>query len=210
MASPATQTPFAPLAGRAGDGSRGLVRAVLHARDAVFNDGTKRAWIATVLGSAVFTPLFWLSVVTGLSRLTLPHGEPVDGYAAAVVGLYFGAVLVAGPLLAHTAGFVLDRATSRWRRDDAVVAFVVFGALLAVVAVLLVVGAAGSRSAFVPALWMFGLPLPLALGIARRYVDGVVESRRWTVAAASVAYAPALAAGLVLLGLYVGHATVPA
>lgn len=183
---------------------------VTRARDAVFNDDTKRAWTASAIASAVFTMLFWLSVATGLARLDVPHGESLGGYPAAVVGLYFVAIVVAGPAIAHTAGFMLDRYTSGWRRDDAVLVFVAFGAVLGALAVTFVIAVAPTGGAFVPALWMYGLPLLVSLGIARFAVDQVVASRSWTIAVCAVAYTPAVIAALVLLGLYVGHATVPA
>ncbi len=184
--------------------------ALVRAREIVFNEGTKRAWTASALASAVFTPLFWLSVATGMSRLTVPHDQRLGNYPAAVVGLYFGAILLAGPALAHTGGYLLDKATAEWRRDDAVAVFVGFGALLGALAVTFVIAVAPSGGAFVPALWMFGLPLLIALGVARAYLDRVMESRTRILVACAVAYTPALVAALVLLGLYVGHATIPA
>jgi len=184
--------------------------AVARARDAVFNDNTKRAWTASAIAAAVFTVLFWLSVLTGLARLTVPHGESLGGYPAAVVSLYFVAVVVAGPAIAHTAGFMLDKYTTGWRRDDAVLVYVAFGAVLGALAVTFVLAVAPTGGAFVPALWMFGLPLLVSLGLARFYVDQVVASRSWTIAVCAVAYTPALIAALLLLGLYVGHATIPA
>ena len=180
------------------------------ARNRVFNAQARRPWIAAATGAAIFTPLFWLSVASGVGRLTLPHGESVGAYPAAVVGLYFSAVVVIGPLLAHTAGYLLDRATAKWRRDDAVVAFVGLGAVLAIAAVAVVMAFAPSNEAFAPALWMFGLPLVVALGMTRYLIDWVVESRTWTRVVLAAGYAPSLVAALVLLGLYVGHATIPA
>jgi hypothetical protein len=166
--------------------------------------------VAAALGAALFTALFWLSVAVRLGRLTLPRGTDPGAYPAAVVLLYFFGVLVAGPVLAHTGGFLLDRATSTWRRDDAVVAFAGLGALLAAVAVAVVVAAAPGGSAFAPAVWLFGLPAVLALALTRFWIDDVLASRRWTIAALAVGYGPSLIAALVLLGLYVGHATVVA
>ena len=180
------------------------------AREAVFNEHTKRAWTGAVLGAAFFTPMFWLSVAAGFGRLAVPHGETVGAYPAATLGLYFFGVVVAAPALSHTAGFMIDKATAGRRRDDAVVVFVGFGILLAIAAVAFVVGAAPTGGAFVPALWMFGLPLPIALGLARGYLERALESRAFTIAACVVAYTPPVLAACVLLGLYVGHATVPA
>jgi len=176
----------------------------------VFNARTRRPWTAAVVGAAIFTPLFWLGVATGLGKLTARHGESLGAYSAAVVGLYFASIVLIGPLLAHTAGYALDRLTAAWRRDDAVAAFVAFGVVLAAVAVSFVMALAPSGGAFVPALWLFGLPLPLAVGVTRFVIDAAVASRKWTLAAVAVAYAPALVAALWLLGLYVSSATIPA
>jgi hypothetical protein len=166
--------------------------------------------MAAATGAAIFTPLFWLSVASGIGRLTLPHGASLGAYPAAVVGLYFAAVLVIGPMLAHTAGYLVDRATAKWRRDDAVAAFVGFGAVLAIAAVAAVMAFAPSKEAFAPALWMFGLPLLVTLGLTRYLIDRVLESRTWTRVVFAAGYAPSLLAALVLLGLYVGQATIPA
>ncbi len=166
--------------------------------------------MAAAIGAAVFTPLFWLSVACGVGKLTLPHGQSLGAYPAAVVGLYFAAVVVVGPVLAHTAGYLLDRATASWRRDDAVAAFVGLGAVLAIAAVAFIMAFAPSRAAFAPALWLFGLPLVLALGLTRYFIDSVLGSRTWTRVVLAVGYTPSLLAALVVLGLYVGHATIPA
>ena len=179
-------------------------------RARVFNAQTRRPWAAAAIGAAVFTPLFWLVVASGLGTLTVPHGQTPGGYPAGVVGLYFAAVIVIGPLLAHTGGYVLDRATSKWRRDDAVAAFVGLGALLAVASVTFILAVSPSGDAFAPALWLFGLPLVITFGLTRRVIDDVLESRTWMRVVVVVAYTPTLIAALVLLGLYVGHATIPA
>jgi len=183
-----------------------LVRARLSA----FKEEMRRPWTAAVVGAAIFTPLFWLSVATGLGKLTARHGESLGSYSAAVVGLYFASILLIGPLLAQTAGHLLDRATAAWRRDDAVAAFVALGVVLAALAVSFVMALAPSGGAFAPALWLFGLPLPIALGLTRFVFDAVVASRKWTLIAVAVAYGPALLAALWLLGLYVSSATIPA
>jgi len=188
----------------------GWLGSLDRARGRFFNAQTRRPWMAAAIGSAVFTVLFWLSVASGIGRLTLPHGQSLGGYPAAVVGLYFAAVVVAGPMLSHTAGYLVDRATSGWRRDDAVAVFVGLGAVLAIAAVAFIMAFAPSREAFAPALWMFGLPLLIALGVTRYVIDDVLESRTWTIVVLAVAYTPSLLAALVLLGLYVGHATIPA
>ena len=179
-------------------------------RGRVFNAETRRPWTAAVVGAALFTPMFWLSVATGLGKFTTRHGEELGVYPAAVVGLYFGSVLVIGPLLAHTAGYLLDRATAAWRRDDAIAVFVAFGVVLAAAAVSFVMALAPGGGAFVAALWLFGLPLVVTLGVTRLVIDAVLASRKWTLTAVAVAYAPALVAALLLLGLYVSHATIPA
>lgn len=180
------------------------------ARNRLFNAQARRPWVAAATGAAIFTPLFWLSVASGVGRLTLPHGELLGVYPAAVVGLYFAAVVVIGPLLAHTAGYVLDHATAKWRRDDAVFAFVGLGAVLGIAAVAFIMVFAPSNEAFAPALWMFGLPLLVTLGLTRYLIDRVLESRTWTRVVLAAGYAPSLLAALVVLGLYVGHATIPA
>lgn len=179
-------------------------------RGRVFNAATRRPWTAAAVGAALFTPMFWLSVATGLGKFTTRHGDELGVYPAAVVGLYFASVLVIGPLLAHTAGYLLDRATAARRRDDAIAVFVAFGVVLAAAAVSFVMALAPGGGAFVPALWLFGLPLVVTLGVTRLVIDVVLASRKWTLAAIAVAYAPALVAGLWLLGLYVSHATIPA
>lgn len=176
----------------------------------LLNRGARRPWTAAVVGAAIFTPMFWLSVATGLGKLTAPHGQPLGAYPAAVVGLYFATILLLAPLLAHTAGYLLDRATSAWSRDDAVAMFVALGVVLAAAAVSFVMALAPGGGAFVPALWLFGLPLLVTLGVTRFVIDAVLASRKWTLAAVAVAYAPVLVAALWLLGLYVSHATVPA
>ena len=179
-------------------------------RGRMFTAETRRPWTAAVVGAAIFTPLFWLSVATGLGKLTAPHGESLGSYSAAVVALYFVSILLIGPLLALTAGRLLNRATAAWRRDDAVAAFVALGVVLAALAVSFVMALAPSGGAFAPALWLFGLPLPIALGLTRFVFDAVVASRKWTLIAVAVAYGPALLAALWLLGLYVSSATIPA
>jgi hypothetical protein len=189
---------------------RGWLGSLDRVRNRLFNARTRRPWMAAATGAAVFTPLFWLSVATGLGKLTVAHGESLGSYPAAVVGLYFAAVVVIGPLLAHTAGYLLDGVTAAWRRDDAVAVFVAFGVVLAAAAVSFVMALAPGGGAFVPALWLFGLPLLVTLGVTRFVIDAVLTSRRWTRVVVAVAYAPVLLAALWLLGLYVGHATVPA
>ncbi len=179
-------------------------------RGRLFNAETRRPWTAATVGAAIFTPMFWLSVATGLGKLTVAHGQPLGAYPAAVVGLYFASIVLIAPLLSHTAGYLLDRATSAWRRDDAVAVFVAFGVVLAAAAVAFVMALAPGGGAFVPALWLFGLPLLVTLGVTRFVIDAVLASRKWTLAAVAVAYAPALLAALWLLGLYIGHATIPA
>lgn len=176
----------------------------------LFSAETRRPWTAAAVGAAIFTPMFWLSVATGLGKLTARHGQPLGAYPAAVVGLYFASIVLIGPLLAYTAGYLLDRATAGWRRDDAVAVFVAFGIVLAAAAVSLVMSFAPGGGAFLPALWLFGLPLLVTLGVMRFVIDAVLTSRKWTLAAVAVAYAPALLAALWLLGLYVSHATVSA
>lgn len=179
-------------------------------RGRLFNAETRRPWTAAAVGAAIFTPMFWLSVATGLGKFTAAHGQPLGAYPAAVVGLYFATILLIAPLLSLTAGYLLDRATSAWRRDDAVAVFLAFGVVLAAAAVSFVMALAPGGGAFVPALWLFGLPLLVTLGVTRSVIDAVLASRKWAVAAVAVAYAPALLAALWLLGLYVSHATVPA
>lgn len=179
-------------------------------RGRLFNAETRRPWTAAVVGAALFTPLFWLSVATGLGKFTTRHGEELGVYPAAVAGLYFASILVFAPLLAHTAGYLLDRATAAWRRDDAIAVFVAFGVVLAAAAVSFVMALAPGGGAFVPALWLFGLPLLVTLGVTRLVIDAVLASRKWALAAVAVAYAPALVAALWLLGIYVSRATIPA
>jgi vacuolar-type H+-ATPase subunit I/STV1 len=170
----------------------------------------RRPWTAAAVGAAVFTPMFWLSVATGVGRLTVAHGHHLGAYPAAVVSLYFAAVIVIGPLLAFTAGYALDRLTAAWRTADAVAMFVAFGVVLAAAAVSLVMALAPNGGAFTAAFWLFGLPLPVTLGVTRLAMDSVLSSPAWTRAAAAVALGPVLLAALVCLGLYVSHATIPA
>jgi hypothetical protein len=179
-------------------------------RGRLFDGLTRRPWTAAVVGAAIFTPMFWLSVATGLGKLTARHGQPLGAYPAAVVGLYFASIVLIGPLLSLTVGYLVDRATATWRRDDAVAVFVAFGVVLAAAAVSFVMALAPGGGAFVPALWLFGLPLLVTLGVTRFVIDAVLASRKWTLVAVGVAYAPVLLAALWLLELYVGHATVPA
>jgi hypothetical protein len=191
------------------DGTRLERTSLDRIRGRLFNAETRRPWTAAVVGAAVFTPMFWLSVASGLGKLTVAHGQPLGAYPAAVVGLYFASIVLISPLLAHTAGYLLDRATSAWRRDDAVSMFVAFGVVLAAAAVSFVMALAPGGGAFVPALWLFGLPLVVTLGVTRFVIEAVLASRKWTLAAVAVAYAPVLLAALWLLGLYVGNGTVP-
>jgi hypothetical protein len=179
-------------------------------RGRLFNAQTRRPWTAAVVGAAIFRSMFWLSVATGLGKLTVAHGQPLGAYPAAVVVLHFASIALIGPLLAYTAGYLLDRATVGWRRDEAVAVFVAFGIVLAAAAVSLVMSLAPGGGAFLPALGLFGLPLLVTLGVTRFVIDAVLTSRKWTLAAVAVAYAPVLLAALWLFGLYVSHATVPA
>jgi hypothetical protein len=154
--------------------------------------------------------MFWLSVATGVGRLSVSHGHELGAYPAAVVSLYLAAIIVIGPLLAFTVGYALDRSTAAWRKGDAVVMFVALGVVLAAASVSLVMAFAPEGGAFVAALWLFGLPLPVTLGVTRLVMDSVLISPKWTRAAVAVACVPVLLAALVVLGIYVGHATIPA
>lgn len=174
-------------------------------RALVFNDETRRPWTAAVLSAAIFSPLFWLSVAVGLGRLRIDDPETATAFPGTVVVLYFLGVLVVGPVLAHTAGFQLDRFTAGWRRDDAVAAFAGLGLLLGALAVVLLLPTAPGAAAFAPGLWLFGLPVIVASALTRYLVDRVELTKAQVWGSVTAAYAPTVVALLVLLGLFVGQ-----
>jgi hypothetical protein len=161
--------------------------------------------MAVVVGMAIFTVLFWLVVAAQLGRL-----EPVvegsgKGYATAVAWLYFAVTLIGAPAATHTVGELLERRTASWKRDDAVVAFAGLGLLLAIPPVLMLAGSEPAGAAVGPAVWLFGVPVFLAVALTRFFLDTVMRSERLTRAAAGIALLPPVVVLLFLLGLYVAR-----
>lgn len=171
----------------------------------VYNTETRKAWIAAVLSMAIFTVLFWLMVAAQLGRLEPKVEGSGEGYATAVMVLYFCVSLVGAPVTAHTAGYLLERRTVSWRRDDAVIAFAGLGLLLALPPVLILAATEPGGAAVGPAIWLFGIPVLLATAFARFFIDRVLRSERLTRVVAAVAFLPPVVVLLFLLGLFVAR-----
>jgi hypothetical protein len=171
----------------------------------VYNDRTRRAWLAVIVSMAFFTVLFWLIVATRLAAF-----EPVvegsgEGFATAVAVLYFVSSLVGAPIAVHTIGQIVESRTSKWKRDDAVVAFAGLGVVLALTPVLILAASEPEGAAIGPAIWLFGVPIVIATAFTRFFLEDVMRSVRLTRAATAVALIPPVVVILYLLGLYVAH-----
>lgn len=171
----------------------------------VYNMETRKTWIAVMLSMAIFTVLFWLMVAAQAGRLETRVEGSGEGYPTIVMILYFCISLVGAPMAAHTAGYLLERRTAAWSRDDAVVAFAGLGFVLALPPVLILAGSEPEWAALGPAIWLFGLPVFLATALTRFFIDRVLRSERLTRAIAAVAFLPPIVVLLFLLGLYVAR-----
>jgi hypothetical protein len=171
----------------------------------VYNDETRKAWIATALSMALFTTLFWLMVVAQLGRLEPRVEGSGDGFPTAVIALYFCISLVGAPVIVHTAGYLVERRTEKWKRDDAVIAFAGLGLVLAAPPVILLTLSEPEGAALGPAIWLFGIPVALATVFTRFFIDEVLRSQRLMRAVAAVAFLPPVIVLLFLLGLYVAQ-----
>ena len=171
----------------------------------VFNVRTQRVWTAVILSMALFTVLFWLMVAARLGVLNPVAEGSGEGYAVAVAALYFTISLLGAPVAAHSIGYLLDRRTAAWTRDDAVVAFAGLGLILALPPVLMLAASESGGIAIRPAIWLFGLPIVLATTFTRFFIDTVIRSQRLTRIVTAVALLPPVIVLLFLLGLYVAR-----
>ncbi len=170
---------------------------------AVFNVRTQRVWTAVILSMALFTVLFWLMVAARLGVLEPSVEGSGSGYAVAVAALYFSISLVGAPVAAHSIGYIIERRTAKWSRDDAVVTFAGLGFVLAIPPVLMLAASEPGGAAIGPAIWLFGLPVVLATTFTRFFIDTVIRSQRLTQVVTAVALLPPVIVLLFLLGLYV-------
>jgi hypothetical protein len=169
---------------------------------------THRAWTAAALGSAVFSVAFWVFALLGQGTYPVPEGDAAgDGtaFAPTVAVLYFALTLVAGPLFVHTLGRWLDRWAERFKFEDSVVVFLGVGVALAAVPVAIATLAGPGLHAFLASLFLFGLPIVLATGLARAYLPRVLRSPRATNVVFGIAALPPVVVLLFLLGLYVAQ-----
>ncbi len=171
----------------------------------VYNLETRKAWIATTLSMALFTVLFWLMVAAQLGRLEPRVEESGEGFPTIVVIMYFCVSLVGAPVIVHTAGYLVERRTEKWKRDDAVIAFAGLGLVLAVPPVALLTASEPEGAALRPAIWLFGIPVMLATVFTRFFIDEVLRSQRFMRTVAAVALLPPVVVLLFLLGLYVAQ-----
>jgi hypothetical protein len=171
----------------------------------VYNVQTRKAWIAVTLSIALFTVLFWLMVAAQLGRLQPRVEGSGDGYPTAVMILYFCVSLVGAPVMVHTAGYLVERRTVAWKRDDAVIAFAGLGLVLALPPVLILTETEPEGAALRPAIWLFGIPVFLATVFTRFFIDEVLRSERLTRIVSAVAFLPPVVILLFLLGLYVAQ-----
>ncbi len=190
------------------EGSEVNVRPIDAIRDVgvkVYNDQTRRAWLAVILSMALFTVLFWLIVATRLATLEPTVEGSGEGFSTAVAVLYFTVSLVGAPIAVHTIGQLVESRTAKWKRDDAVVAFAGVGVVLALAPVLILAGSEPGGAAVRPAVWLFGIPIVIATAFTRFFIEDVMRSVRLTRIAAAVAFIPPIVAVLYLLGLYVAR-----
>ena len=175
----------------------------------LFGPKTRRIWLATLVGVAIFTAVFWGVVAAEFAQVSLNEGDGRD-MARHALGIYFFVVLFGAPVFAHSAGAMLDDYTAEWDRDDAVVAFAGLGLVAGAVTTLAMIPGIPDGNGPSSAIWLFGVPTFLATMLTRFFIDAFERSLRLTRLAFAVALTPVAVTLWLMLGLYVAEGSHPA